>query len=73
VLQEIQQIHIEQGKEGEANRFALRNPAAARVYARLSEDDKAAIEKTINSSVQPENPPDIQRKYVYSDWVNTWG
>ena len=73
MLEEIEKIHIEQGKEGEADRFALRNPAATRVYARLGEDEKAGIEKTINSSVQPENPPDIQRKYVYTVWANIQG
>ena len=60
-------MHIERGTEGEADRFGLRNTAASRVYARLSDGEKAAIEKEINSGVQEANPPNIQRRYVHSE------
>ena len=65
VLQEIETIHIERGTEGAADRFGLRNTAASRVYARLSADSKAEIERKINTEEQPANPPEIQRKYAF--------
>jgi hypothetical protein len=65
VLEEIEKIHIERGTEGEADRFGLRNTAASQVYARLSDDGKAEIERKINSEEQAANPPEIQRKYAF--------
>ena len=68
IFDEVEKIHEEKGRSGEPDTFGLRNTAASRVYARLSEDEKVMIERQVNSAGQESNPPELQRKCVPNDY-----
>jgi hypothetical protein len=62
VMDEIKVVHEEEGYDGEPEVFRCWQRAAKRVYGRLSDDEKAAIDDAINRYEVVPNPPEIKQK-----------
>jgi hypothetical protein len=61
VLDEIRAI-LEKPDPTPREIFDLRTRAASRVYRRLSEHERAAIKRQVDSAEKPKNPPHIQQR-----------
>ena len=64
-MEEVQNLYAAKGGEGNVPSgrvFGFKNTAASIVYRRLSDDEKAFIQREVERENEEGNPPDVQRR-----------